>query len=47
MRVKHEVIGRLQDVMGSDESEYRRVDDYFRCLAFRPGRLAVEREDSR
>lgn len=36
--VKDEVIRRLEDFMGSDESEYRRVDDYFQCLAFRPAR---------
>lgn len=34
--VKDEVIWRLGDFMGSDASEYRRIDDYFQCLAFRP-----------
>ena len=32
--VKDEVIRRLKRFMGSDESEYRRVDDYFQCLVF-------------
>ena len=31
---KDEVLRRLKDFMGSDESEHRRIDDYFRCLAF-------------
>ena len=31
-----EVIRRLEHFMGSNESDYRRIDDYFRCLAFRP-----------
>lgn len=31
-----EVLRRLKDFMGSDESEYRRIDDYLKCLAFRP-----------
>ena len=26
----------LQDFMNSNESDYRRIDEYFRCLAFRP-----------
>ena len=29
-----EVIRRLEDFMDSDDSEYRRIDDYFQCLAF-------------
>lgn len=32
---KDEVIRRLGDFMNSDDSEYRRIDDYFQCLAFR------------
>ena len=32
--------------MGSDESEYRRIDDYFQCLAFTPDDSASAREDS-
>ena len=35
--VNDEVIGRLENFMGSDDSEYRRIDDYFQCLAFTPG----------
>ena len=31
-----EVLRRLKDFIGSNESDYRRIDDYFRCLAFRP-----------
>ena len=29
-----EVIRRLEDFMDSGDSEYRRIDDYFQCLAF-------------
>lgn len=32
--VRDEVIRRLKDFMDSDDSEYRRIDDYFQCLAF-------------
>ena len=32
--VRDEVIRRLVDFMDSDDSEYRRIDDYFQCLAF-------------
>ena len=32
--VKDAVIRRLGDFMDSDDSEYRRIDDYFQCLAF-------------
>ena len=42
--VKEEVIRRLGDFMDSDDSEYRRIDDYFQCLAFRPDELASIRE---
>ncbi len=34
--VTDEVMQRLEHFMDSDESEYRRVGDYFQCLAFRP-----------
>lgn len=44
--VKDEAIGRLEDFMGSDESEYRRIEDYFQCLAFTPADSASAREDS-
>ena len=43
--VKDEVIGRLEDFMGSDESEYRRIVDYFKCLAFRSDDTSSSRED--
>ena len=39
--VKDEVIRRLGDLMDSDDSEYRRIDDYFQCLAFRSGRVGI------
>jgi len=32
--VENEVIRRLGDFMDSEDTEYRRIDDYFRCLAF-------------
>ncbi len=41
-----EVIRRLEHFMGSNESDYRRIDDYFRCLAFRPHVSASTREKS-
>ncbi len=41
-----EVLRRLKDFMGSDESEYRRINDYFKCLAFRPDWSASTPEDS-
>ena len=44
--VEHEVIRRLGDFMDSDGSEYRRVDDYFQCLAFRSDELESTREYS-
>ena len=44
--VKDEVIRRLGDFMDSDDSEYRRIDDYFQCLAFGSDELASTREDS-
>ncbi len=44
--VEDAVIRRLRDFMDSDDSEYRRVDDYFQCLAFRSNELASTQEDS-
>ena len=41
-----EVIRRLEHFMGSNESDYRRIDDYFRCLAFRPDVSTSTREES-
>ena len=41
-----EVLRRLKDFIGSDESEYRRINDYFKCLAFRPDGSASTQEDS-
>ena len=41
--VQHEVIRRLEDFMDSDDSEYRRIDDYFQCLAFGSGEVATAR----
>ena len=41
-----EVIRRLGDFMDSDDSEYRRIDDYFQCLAFGSNELASTQEDS-
>ncbi len=32
--------------MGSNESDYMRIDDYFRCLAFRPDVSTSTREES-
>ena len=32
--VTEKVIRRLGDFMDSDDTEYRRIDDYFQCLAF-------------
>ncbi len=44
--VRDEVIRRLEDFMDSDDSEYRRIDDYFQCLAFGPEQLASTGEDA-
>ena len=44
--VNDEVLGRLEDVMRSDESEYRRIEGYFQCLAFTPDDSSSAREDS-
>ena len=44
--VRDKVIRRLEVFMDSDDREYRRIDDYFQCLAFRSDALASTREDS-
>ena len=44
--VEHEVIRRLGDFMDSDDSEYRRIDDYFQCLAFGSDELEPTGEES-
>ncbi len=43
---KDQVLQRLTDFMESDESEYRRIDNYFQCLAFRPDESASTQKDS-
>ena len=37
---------RLEGFMGSNESDYKRINDYFRCLAFRPDDSASTQEES-
>ena len=44
--VNDQVIGSLEDFMGSDETEYRRIEDYFQCLAFTPTDSGSARDDS-
>ncbi|MDE0126438.1 MAG: PD-(D/E)XK nuclease family protein [Bryobacterales bacterium] len=44
--VRNKVIRRLEVFMDSDDREYRRIDDFFQCLAFRSDALASTREDS-
>ena len=44
--VKDEVIRWLMDFMDSDDSECRRIDDYFHCLAFRSDGSASTQADS-
>lgn len=34
--VRDAVIRKLENFIGSDDSEYSRIEDYFRCLAFDP-----------
>ena len=46
LEVNNEVFRRLKDFMDSDESEYRRIDDYIKCLAFRPYDSASKPGDS-
>ena len=41
-----EVLQWLQDFMSSNESDYRRIDDYFRCLAFRPNVSTSTQDES-
>lgn len=43
---QEEVLRKLKDFMCSDESDYRRIDDYFRCLTFRPDVSTSTREES-
>ena len=43
---KEEVLRRLAEFMASEESEYKRIDDYFQCLAFRPDGSASTRKSS-
>ena len=43
---RDEVLRRLRDFMGSNASDYRRIDDYFRCLAFHPGVATPARKSS-
>lgn len=43
---KDEVLRILKEFLASDESDYRRISDYFRCLAFRPDGSAFTRENS-
>ena len=44
--VEHEVIRWLMDFMDSSDSECRRIDDYFHCLAFRSDGSEPTRADS-
>ena len=44
--LQDEVLRKLQDFMGSNASDYRRIDDYFRCLAFHPGVSTPARKSS-
>ena len=34
---RDEVLRKLRNFIRSNASDYRRIDDYFRCLAFHPG----------
>ena len=43
---KDEVLRILNEFLASDESDYRRISDYFQCLAFRPDGSASTRDDS-
>ena len=43
--VMDKVIPWLEDFMDSDDSEYRRIDDYFQCLGFGSDELPIRRED--
>ena len=45
-KVKDVVLGRLTEFLDSDDSEYRRIDGYFRCLAFRPDAPAFNGKES-
>lgn len=39
--VEERVLEMLQEFLDSDESDYRRIEDYFDCLAFRPSAAAT------
>ncbi len=39
--VRDEIIRKLEDFIASGDSEYSRIEDYFRCLAFGPDDQAV------
>ena len=43
---RDEVRRRLEDFMDPNESDYKRINDYFRCLAFRPDVSTSTREDA-
>ncbi len=43
---RDEVLRRLKDFMDSNESDYRRIDDYFRCLAFKLDVSTLTREEA-
>lgn len=43
---RDEVRRRLEDFMDPNESDYKRINDYFRCLAFRPDVSTSTREES-
>ncbi len=40
-KAKEVVLEKLTAFLDSDESEHRRIEDYFKCLAFRPDVLAA------
>ena len=42
---RDEGLRRLKDFMDSNESDYRRIDDYFRCLAFKLDVSTLTREE--
>ena len=35
-RAKALVLEKLREFLDSNDSEYRRIENYFKCLAFRP-----------
>ena len=46
IEVRDKVMAWLEDFMDSDGSEYRRIEDYFRCLAFSPDDSATREKHS-